>query len=230
MRTFAFALSVALSVGLGTLSDARAGSEPAPKTKAVKPTPIPKTLAEIEAHYAKKGTLEARFEQVEEIASTQTRKNSGGTLMVKRPSRFRWQTETPEPSLFVTDGKKMWQYTPPFDETDHGQVLVQDASKVQSKLADALLAGQFSQVKGLKIQQLKEGQFELVPKKGSAGTVVRATVQVDAQAKLITEVALEHAGGNKAQIKLSKIALGGALKDESFQFTPPAGTSVVTSP
>ncbi len=208
--------------------------KPAPK-KTPKPqatskgtTKLPLILQEIQAKYVQAVTLTAEFKQVNEVIALGTKKNSSGIIMIKRPNKLRWETHQPDRNILVSDGRKFWFYTPPFDESEHGQLIERRSSEIQSRLANALLSGSFSAVADMKIKQGKGSTFELTPKKGSAGTVIKAHVEIDIDLKLIKKVILEHQGGNRSEISLSKIVLAQPMGDELFIFTPPPNTDVVT--
>jgi outer membrane lipoprotein carrier protein len=193
-------------------------------------TQIPKLLREVEAQYVKAGTLEAEFTQVTETAALKRKKTSSGTIQVKRPNKFRWETRKPESemSLLISDGKKYWYYTPPFDEGERGQLIERKSSETQSRLANALLSGEFSSARGMKFEVITPSTFALFPKKGTAGTVTRAEVEVDSAKKQIRRVTLEHRDGNKAEISLTNIALGKPAEEAAFHFSPPPNTDRVT--
>lgn len=188
---------------------------------------MPATLLEIEKSYQKADTLEAKFEQNKKIESFGREKKSEGVVRFKRPSKFRWETFEPDPGVLVSDGRTFWHYTPPFDETDSGQLLIRKSTEVQSEFARALLSGRFSSLKGLKIADLSRGRFALTPAAGSAGNVIRALLEIDLKAKLIHRVTLEHEGGNKTDIFLSQIELGKTLSEEMFVFQAPERTRIV---
>lgn len=190
---------------------------------------LPQILKEVEAKYTKAATLQAEFTQVNESAALKSKKTATGVLMVKRPNKLRWETVKPDVNLLVSDGRKFWFYTPPFDESEgeRGQVIVSKSNKFNSKLLDALLSGRFSVARDMRIKQNTPSRFTLTPKKGTAGTVKRASIEINPEKKLIEKVVLEHKGGNKSEITLSKIELGKAMKDEIFVFTPPPNTDKV---
>jgi outer membrane lipoprotein carrier protein len=195
---------------------------PAPKVKKAS-AELPPLLKEVEAHYGKSPTLAAAFNQVSHTATGNTKK-SAGIVEFKRPNKFRWQVTQPDPSISVSNGVKAWHYTPPFDEEDHGQVIIKRASEVQTKLANALLSGSFSTIRDMKITPAGANSFTLVPKRGSAGTVRKARIEVNPETKFIWKVTLDHAGGNRAEITLSNIQLGKPLADDLFNFKVPPNT------
>ncbi len=185
---------------------------------------LPKALQEVEAKYAKTQTLFAEFSQTNETAATGAKKQSKGIIYAKRPGKIRWETRSPDANLLVSDGRKFWFYTPPFDESEHGQVVERPANQVQTKLANALLSGSFSVLSEMKIEEKGPSRFILYPKKGVAGSVKRAEIEIDPKRHLIQTVILEHEGGNRSEIHLSQIDLGRKIGEELFNFVPPPNT------
>jgi outer membrane lipoprotein carrier protein len=202
---------VALSLGLLSLA------------AQAKEIPLPKLLQEVEARYAKVPTVQADFAQIDYISALDREKKSSGVFLAKKPDKVRWETTAPDVNLLVSDGHKFWFYTPPFDETEHGQVIEKRAAQIRSKLAQALLSGRFSAMKG-SVKTEAPNKFLLVPTRGSAGDVDKAEVEVDPKEKLITQVTLFHSDGNRSQIALTKIELGTKIADQLFYFIPPPGT------
>ncbi len=188
---------------------------------------LPKLLLDIEEKYSRSPTISAQFTQVDNNVTLGKKKTTSGKIFVKRPSKIRWETEKPDPNLLVSDGKRFWFYTPPFDEGEHGQLIEKPASQVQSKLATALLAGEFSKVPGIKVKQQSPNLFLIVPKSGTSGTVIQAMVTINIADQLIEKVALSHRGGNRSEISLSQIELGKPLDDSSFVFKAPPNTDLV---
>ncbi|MBC7691898.1 MAG: outer membrane lipoprotein chaperone LolA [Methylotenera sp.] len=195
-----------------------------PKKPAV---PLPPILAEIEAKYVKGSTLSARFNQVNEIASTKQKKTSAGVLLIKHPNQLRWETLTPDKNLLVSDGKTFWFYTPPFEAGERGQVIERRSSEVQSRLANLLLSGSFSSTQDMKLDQKSPTEFVLTPNKGTAGSVTLAQFQIDLDKKVIQKVSLEYEGGNHSEITLSEIEIGKALDPRYFSFVTPPETDRV---
>ncbi|MBI2712688.1 MAG: outer membrane lipoprotein chaperone LolA [Bdellovibrio sp.] len=188
---------------------------------------VPPLLQKIEKKYAQANTLSAEFSQLTEDVVLMKKKQSTGKIFIKRPSKVRWETLTPDRNLLVSDGTRFWYYTPPFDEGERGQVIERKTSNVQSRLANSLLSGAFSINRDMTIRQKSPTTFILIPKAGTAGTVLQATVETDPKGELIQKVTLNHRGGNKAEISLSKIQLGPQLEDGFFIFASPPNTDRV---
>jgi outer membrane lipoprotein carrier protein len=217
------ALLTGLFAGLWTLQAVAApGKAPARAS-------VPALLQRVEARYQEAGSLQASFIQDEVSKALGTSKSSQGKVAWRAPNRLRWETESPEPSLLVSNGTTLWFYTPPFDESEKGQVIIRKAAEVKSRLLDALLAGRFSSAvrQGLRIQSLPGNTFKLLPRKGAVGGLKFAQVSVDPEKSQITGVSLEYRDGNRSSIQLSNIDLGKPISLESFRFKIPPRTEIL---
>ena len=188
---------------------------------------IPKPLLEIEKKYVAAKTLEAKFTQTNFVAMTGVKKVSSGVITIQHPGQFRWETLSPDKNLLVTDGKKFWFYTPPFEAGDRGQVIEKKTNEVQSELASLLLSGAFSKVKNLKIEKVSDKIYKLTPSEGAAGSVKIAQIEINLKKSLIEKIHLEHDGGNKVDIELEDIRLGQKYDPAFFRFVTPSNTDVI---
>jgi outer membrane lipoprotein carrier protein len=230
-------LSLLLLQGFADLTIAKEKAKAAPKkfsaTEKVAKQPVlpkavlPQELVEVEKTYLKAKTLEADFTQKDEVKMTGSKKESSGVLMIRHPNQFRWETLRPDKNLLVTDGRKFWFYTPPFEAGERGQVIEKKTTEVQSELANAVLAGSFSKIRGVEIQKLSPTKFRLVPAEGVAGSVKTAEIDLDPVKGIVQRLQLEHVGGNRTEISLANVKLSGKLNDQYFKFTTPPGTDVV---
>jgi outer membrane lipoprotein carrier protein len=193
----------------------------------------PALLTEVEKQYSTSGSFQAHFEQVEFSAAFGEKKQSQGHLVWKSPNRLRWETTSPERSLIVSNGKTVWIYTPPFDDTENGQVIIKKAAEVKSRLLDALLAGKFSAAvrQGLNIEKAGNREFKLKPparkKKGPSGALKQVTVQIAPEKPTITKVSLEYDDGNQSTISFTNIEMGVSLPADSFNFKVPPRTDIL---
>lgn len=197
---------------------------------------LPKYLGEIAVKYRKAGSLQADFTQVTETAALKRKKTSSGVLLVHFPEKIRWETLKPDKNLLVSDGKKFWFYTPPFDEGEPGQLIEKKAGDVVSRLASHLISGAFEELSrnGDLIFRVSDAgdathrTYSSKPRRGGAGTVSEIRVGINPTDKLVTRVELSHRDGNSSIITLSKIELGKKLDDEYFRFTAPPNTDRVS--
>lgn len=212
------------AVKKATATKTFAAKETAPAPKKVA---LPDELLAIEKKYLAAKTLEADFTQHDEVKLTGAKKESSGVLMIRHPDQFRWETLKPDKNLLVSDGRKFWFYTPPFEAGERGQVIEKKTAEVQSDLANALLAGAFSKIHDVKIEKLSATKFKLTPADGVAGTVKTAELEIDPAKNVINKLRLEHAGGNKTEITLGNVKLAGKMADAYFTFVTPPSTDVI---
>lgn len=193
-------------------------------------TTLPKILQEIETKYSQAGTIQAQFDQITESTGLQRKKHSSGTITIKTPDKIRWETLSPDKNILVSDGKTFWFYTPPFESGENGQLIERKGKDIRSTLTSALMTGSFSAAQRnakMKIIRNTPAEYTLLLKKGSAGTVTQAKIQIDLKEKLIKKVILNHSDGNTAEISLSQIHLGQQTADSLFTFTAPPNTDIV---
>ena len=87
-------------------------------------------------------TFSAQFEQ--RYISTLTGKisKSKGTIDYKYPGHIKFDVVWPDPTLFVANPEKSWQYTPPFIPGEKGQVAVRPSKNLMLfKFFDVLKEG-----------------------------------------------------------------------------------------
>jgi outer membrane lipoprotein carrier protein len=151
------------------------------------------------------------------------------TVLVKRPGKIRWEYQKPEPRLFVTDGKTLWDYSP-VDK----QVRVQEVSEAfSSRVPLSFLAGDCQLRREFSIDAVENAAtrssttfmiLDLKPKHSEAG-IARILLEVDLQTYTIEKTTVFDAAGNTTVIALTDLKLNTGLSDQLFQFTPPAEAS-----
>lgn len=65
----------------------------------------------LQAKYNKLSSLAADFTQVY-TAPGQSERRESGHLLLKKPGKMRWDYTSPEPKLFISDGKWLYEYVP----------------------------------------------------------------------------------------------------------------------
>lgn len=145
-----------------------------------------------------------------------------GTMQVKRPGMFRWETTSPSKQLIVTSGKTVSIYDP-----DLEQVVRQ---KMDQQLADTpalLLSGQASQiVKSFRVTQPnpKDGYFVLYPK-AQDGLFESLGIRFSNNAP--SQMVLKDSLGQQTTINFSNVKLNPNLSSSQFEFVPPKGTDII---
>ena len=147
-----------------------------------------------------------------------------GTLSLKRPEQFRWQTQDPFPQLIVSDGETLWIY-----DEDLEQATIQPVQDQLQTTPAALLSG--------KVADLTEA-FSVTVKQPDAQTQAyhfkaRNPNQTLPEFTLFTDglnfsrLTLLDALGQKTEITFDGVQRNQALSASQFTFTPPPGTDVI---
>lgn len=178
--------------------------------------------------------LSARFHQTATNRAIGSVQEASGQFLIKRPGKMRWEYQKPEPRLFVTDGKTLWAYSPA-----DKRVLVQEIGEaLASRVPLSFLAGDCQLRRDFAIAAVEHAAtrgstsfmiLDLKPKHPEAG-IARILLEVGLQTYTVEKTTLFDAAGNTTVIALTQLKLNSGLSDQQFQFTPPAGVTVVTPP
>lgn len=149
-----------------------------------------------------------------------------GTLLVRRPGRFRWEY-TPQDAgaqLLIADGRNLWFY-----DQELQQATVKPASSALTATPVVLLSGTDAQM---------HAAFEIVPQAAHDGL---AWVQVTphsasadfASAELgfrdtqLQRLRIHDRLGQIVTLSFARNARNSRVPDSELQFTPPAGVDVI---
>jgi outer membrane lipoprotein carrier protein len=72
-------------------------------------TDLNRSINGLQSRYNKISSLAADFAQVH-IDSGQREKHESGHLLLKKPGKMKWNYLSPEPKLFISDGKYLYEY------------------------------------------------------------------------------------------------------------------------
>lgn len=168
-------------------------------------------------------TVSAKFEQSVIGAKGNRGDTSTGTLALKAPRQFRWQTTTPYEQLIVADGNRVWIYDPDLEQVS---VRSQGAEEAHSPLAiltdlsqldhdfTATEAGSRGGLQWLKlVSKAKEPEF--------------AFAELGFDSSNLLQMRFEDSLGNTTEIHFSGWKRDPRLAPDTFTFTPPEGVDIV---
>lgn len=160
-----------------------------------------------------------------------------GVAYFRRPGKMRWEYESPEAKLFVTDGRTIWFYVPADrtvirsrvkednDERTPFSLLTRNprldrlcASIVQGSPGEAVTAGNEvlrcrpRMTRGTQ-QGPREVLLEIVPETGD-----------------LSRVRVDQGGGAALEFQFSRWEKNTIKDDARFHFMPPMGTAIVNGP
>lgn len=232
---FLIRFSLCILLLLPAISEAAAplvGKVKSSKTKALKNA---FSLEKLQLSYKDTGSLEADFLQEVYQASLSRWKSSKGSLKMSKPNMVRWEIYEPEASVLVSNGRKVFYFTPDARGKGKGQVIPQKASALEKQPLFRILTGASPLSKEFKVLKQEEvkiaGSQEIVtsltlsPQK-PMGDITQVLLLVNSK-YLIQELITENETGNKTKITLQNQVLGAKLPPAIFEFKPPADTEVL---
>lgn len=172
-------------------------------------------------------TFKAHFEQKIRGVDGENVSKSAGEMMVRRPGKFYWKSQSPDAVLVVADGKHLWTY-----DIDLSQVTKQELNQALGNTPASLLAGSVVNLKdSFKIATAKKNQcrgsdecYVLNPL--SKETAVADIIIGFAKGKL-HEIRMHDSLGQDVYTQFTKVQLNPDLESKIFDFKPPKGVDVI---
>ena len=187
-------------------------------------------VRDLETAYGRMTDLRAEFTQTAFNKSLNQTIPAQGTVYLKKGGKLRWEYTEPTPQEIVSDGKKLWVYTPSLN-----QVNVGDAPEALAGPAGSFLAGlgrlraEFS-VRFLNPAQPTDAEgnwvLDLEPKQ-PLPTLARLILSVDAKTWAVRKAVVYDQFENTVTMRLTKVAINSSLPDRLFTFVVPKGVATV---
>ena len=187
-------------------------------------------VRDLEATYSLVMDLRAEFTQTAFNKSLNQTIPAQGTVYLKKGGRLRWEYTEPTPQEIVSDGRKLWVYTPALN-----QVNVGDAPEALAGPAGSFLAGlgrlraEFG-VRFLNPAQPKDDGgnwvLDLTPKQ-PLPTLARLILAVDAKTWELRTAVVYDQFENTVTMRFAKVAINSSLPDQLFTFVTPKGVATV---
>ena len=187
-------------------------------------------VRDLEAAYSRVTDLRAEFTQTAFNKSLNQTIPAQGTVYLKKGGRLRWEYTEPTPQEIVSDGRKLWVYTPALN-----QVNVGDAPEALAGPAGSFLAGlgrlraEFD-VRFLNLAQPKDDGgnwvLDLTPKQ-PLPTLARLILAVDAKTWELRTAVVYDQFENTVTMRFAKVAINSSLPDGLFTFVTPKGVATV---
>jgi outer membrane lipoprotein carrier protein len=190
-------------------------------------------VAAVEATYRGLVDLKAPFTQTAHNRALNQTTEARGTLYLKRPGRLRWEYQTPTPQEIVSDGSRLWIYTPELK-----QVNVAAAPEALAGPAGSFLQGlgqvrEHFQARFLNPAQPADAEglvvLDLTPKQPRP-LLARLIVSVDPRSWLVRKAVVYDELGNTVALRFGEPVVNRGLADGLFVFVPPKGVAVVPAP
>jgi outer membrane lipoprotein carrier protein len=192
---------------------------------------LEEAVAALEQAQRRVTDLKAPFRQASYNKTLNQTVEARGTLYLKKPGRLRWEYQTPTPQEIVSDGAKLWIYTPELK-----QVNVTAAPQALAGPAGSFLQGlgqvrEHFQARFLNPAQPTDPEglivLDLTPKRPQP-LLARLIVSVDPKSWLVRQAVVHDELGNTVTVRFGDTVVNSGLPDALFVFVPPPGAAVVS--
>jgi outer membrane lipoprotein carrier protein len=174
-------------------------------------------------------SLRASFTQVVLDAKGQQLESGQGTLLVRRPGRFRWEY-TPEgegPQLLVADGTNLWFY-----DRDLQQATVKPASAALTTTPVILLSGTAEEMRAAFTisEQGSHDGLEWVQVAPRSAAAEFSSAELGFSGAQLLRLVIHDRLNQTETLKFTRTVRGAHIEDSELRFTPPPGVDVIGTP
>ena len=168
--------------------------------------------------------LGGQFQQVVSSPTLPREQVESGQFEIARPDRMRWDYQTPETKLAVTDGHSTWLYLPEDRQVVRGSM---DALRRDGAMA-LLLSGTSTLTEAFRIMESSQADGRLhltLEPRAPSQTMVRVDLAATPTGRILF-FTVHDAAGNQVRWSFSDLRLDPPVDDGRFHFTIPPGVEV----
>lgn len=188
------------------------------------PLDVKDVTEKIQRRYETIEDATARFSQHVKFGYSKIEQNFSGTLVMKKPNRYRIESEH---QTLVTNGTTVWSYSPM-----NKQVIVDRYKENQNSLSPEhfllnLPSNYYASILGR--EQADGGSLvvlRLLPKDDQS-FVKSMKVWVEEETWVVRKVELVDVNDTQTVYTVQDVKLNTNVKESAFAFSPPSGTEVV---
>ena len=189
-------------------------------------SPGVKTIAAaVDAHYNHLRSLQAEFTEMYSGAGME--RTESGTLLLKKPSKMRWDYRSPREKVFVSDGKDAWFYVP--SDRQARKTSARKLEDIRSPLAFLLGKTRLEkELRGLSlapdVAPVQAGDVVLrgVPQ-ALADRVSEILLEISPDHQIV-RIIIQEVDGSDTEYRFTEMKEDVSITDGRFHFKPPAGT------
>jgi outer membrane lipoprotein carrier protein len=198
-----------------------------------------------ESAYRSSKTLQTNFLETY-FDSGKVVRSEAGVAYFAKPGKMRWEYESPEPNLYLVDGKWSWFYVP----ADHTVTRTRAKQSSDSRTPLALLAGEMkvsrickgvafdsastpAQAQGVVLRCDLRGSDDTGPGTSSTQSVSPAVhssyalFEVNPQSGELLRILVVDSGGVQVEFRFSNWQFDPVLQGSKFSFQPSKGVVIV---
>ncbi|NDQ56222.1 MAG: outer membrane lipoprotein carrier protein LolA [Acidipila sp.] len=201
-----------------------------------KPSPLFAVVRALEARYHGVTALKATFLERRSEGKRAVEIESG-TVYFRKPGRMRWEYESPEKKLFLTDGKYAWFYVPADHTVSRARMKESDDERVPlalltgnaklSRICKRIEFAGASTLSGNSPSAINHIALRCFPR--SEGAFLDAIIELDASYR-IARILLHEPGAIETEFRFADWQENARLSDELFRFAAPPGVAIVEAP
>lgn len=226
---FAFAVVVGPGAGTASAQDATPAAAAAAAPGAALPANVDEAIGRVQKFYDATNTFTSEFQQEFVVKAYNTKKTSAGSVTFSKPGKMDWVYTTPKDNRVVSDGAELKVY-----DASNKQLFQQQVNKSQYPAALAFLTGQgklsdhftFELHPGDKMN-FPGGYVLLGTPKVAHPAYNKVLFYIDAATSQVRRVMIIDAQGNRNRFDFSAPKVNVQVNPARFQFSPPAGTTIV---
>jgi len=201
-----------------------------PAKTASMPDDLSLSLDEIIAHVEKRYSVSgfsAQFFQTSTIKAMDIADTASGTAFFKRPGKMRWEYETPERQMIITDGNTLWVFRP-----DDNQVMIGKApSFFQGGKGFSFLSDMKEIRQKFTMSLEKKGPegfvvLKLLPKEKTVN-IVEILLTISKATFDVVEIVTYNSYGDETRFVFTNIQFKQKMDDSLFHFKIPQGVEVL---
>ena len=174
-------------------------------------------------------TLRAKFSQVVVDAAGKQIEKGQGTLLVRRPGRFRWEY-TPSDAgaqLLVSDGTNLWFY-----DRELQQATVKPAAAALTATPVMLLSGSAEELRTAftVVASGAHDALEWVQVTPRSAAAEFASAELGFRGEQLVRLVIHDRLNQTDTLNFTDSARGARIAEAELRFTPPAGVDVIGTP
>lgn len=188
-------------------------------------------LVEVEKHYRSAQTVQMEVSKILKLKLLDKEKKSTGKIQIKKGGYLRWETEEPNHSLVLADGKAIWLVDYLAGEDEKPNILkATNPKKSQPHAVVAFLLGEgrisdnFKVVSEKSIDQ-NNIDVELKPKEVT-DQVRWLSLSINKEKHQIEKLSFEDVVGNLTELSFKDIHFDDNIDSKVFKFSPPKGAEI----
>jgi outer membrane lipoprotein carrier protein len=184
----------------------------------------------LESEYGRMVDLKAEFSQTSFNKSLNSTIPAQGAVFLKKGGKLRWEYAEPTKQEIVSDGAKLWIYTPALNQVNVGEAPEALAGPAGSFLAGLGKLREHFGVRFLNPAQPADAEgnvvLDLAPRQ-LIPTLTRLILSIDPKSWEVRKAVVYDQFENTVTMRFSKMAVNTGLPDQLFRFVAPKGVATV---